>query len=73
MSEAETHIITTSTPASPDEPQPVLSQEEESQQQLKEVESLESIPEPTPPVFVIQPQISYQRRIKGWASAARKR
>ena len=58
MSEAETCVITTSTPASPDEPQPSLSQEE-SQQQPKS-RGPENVPETAPPVLVIQPQASSQ-------------
>ena len=54
MSEAETHVITTSTPASPDEPQPALPQEE-SQQQPQEVEAPENVPKLAPSVLVIQP------------------
>ena len=61
MSEAETHVITTSTPASLDEPQPALSQEEE--QQSQEVEAQENVPEPTPPIFAIQPQTSSQEEL----------
>ena len=61
MSEAETHMITTSTTASLDEPQPTLSQEEG--QQPQEVETQENVPEPIPPIFIIQPQTSYQEEL----------
>ena len=65
MSVAETrqeiHVKSTSTPASPDEPQPTLSQEED--QLPPEVEAQENVPEPTPPVFVIQPQTSSQEEL----------
>ena len=63
MSEAETHVITTSTRASLDEPQPTLSQEEGGQQQPQEVEAQENVPEPTPPSLIIQPQISSQEEL----------
>ena len=60
MSE-ERHMITTSTPASLDEPQPTFSQEED--QQPQEVEAQENVPEPTSPIFVIQSQISSQEEL----------
>ena len=68
--EAETHVITTSTPASPDEPQPTLSQEE-SQQPQEEEEAPENVPETTPPVLVIQPQASSQEEDVETAAARR--
>ena len=65
MSESETrldtHMISTSTPASLDEPQPTLSQEEDKQPQ--EIEAQENVLEPTPSVLVIQPQTSSQEEL----------
>ena len=57
----ETHVISTSTPASPDEPQPILSQEEDKQPQ--EVEAQENFLKSPSPLLVIQPQTFSQEEL----------